>query len=162
SGAFAKAIGSIASRPLTSVPAEAFVYRAIGRMDRLRTRHHGVADASGDVTGALTVRDRLRLRARAAATLAVEADPAAAVHELGQAWSTLPAVARGLLDEGIEARDVSAIISRELGALTRRAGQIAERRMREAGKGDPPVSYALLVLGSAGRGESLLAMDQDN
>jgi DNA polymerase-3 subunit epsilon/CBS domain-containing protein len=34
--------------------------------------------------------------------------------------------------------------------------------MREAGEGAPPVPYAVLVLGSAGRGESLLAMDQDN
>ncbi len=162
SGAFGRTVGSVASRPLVSVPAEAFVYRAIGRMDRLRVRHLGVVDEAGYVAGALTARDLLRLRARDAVTLGDEIDEAKDVHELGQAWSTLPAVARGLLDEGIEARDISAIISRELGALTRRAGQIAERKMREAGKGDPPVSYALLVLGSAGRGESLLAMDQDN
>lgn len=162
SGALAKPVSGIASRPLASVPGEAFVYRAIGRMDRLRIRHLGVVDDSGFVTGALTARDLLRLRARDAVTLGDEIDEAGDVHELGQAWSTLPAVARGLLDEGIEARDVSSIVSRELGALTRRAGQIAERRMREAGKGDPPVPYALLVLGSAGRGESLLAMDQDN
>lgn len=162
SGALAKPVSGIASRPLASVPGEAFVYRAIGRMDRLRIRHLGVVDDAGFVTGALTARDLLRLRARDAVTLGDEIDEAGDVHELGQAWSTLPAVARGLLDEGIEARDVSAIVSRELGALTRRAGQIAERRMREAGKGDPPVPYALLVLGSAGRGESLLAMDQDN
>lgn len=161
-GALAKPIGGIASRPLTSVLADAFVYRAIGRMDRLRIRHLGVVDEAGNVVGALTARDLLRLRARDAVTLGDEIDEANDVHELGQAWSTLPAVARGLLDEGIEARDVSAIVSRELGALTRRAGQIAERQMREAGKGDPPAPYALLVLGSAGRGESLLAMDQDN
>lgn len=162
SGAFAKPVSSIASRPLTSVPAEDFVYRAIGRMDRLRIRHLGVVDETGNVAGALTSRDLLRLRARDAVTLGDEIDEALDVHELGQAWSTLPAVARGLLDEGIEARDVSAIVSRELGALTRRAGQIAERRMSDSGKGGPPVPYALLVLGSAGRGESLLAMDQDN
>ncbi|MBK8007255.1 MAG: CBS domain-containing protein [Rhizobiales bacterium] len=161
-GAFAKPVGSITSRPLASVPAEAFIYRAIGRMDRLRIRHLGVVDDSGYVAGALTARDLLRLRARDAVTLGDEIDEARDVHELAQAWATLPAVARGLLDEGIEARDVSAIVSRELGALTRRAGQIAEHRMREAGKGGPPVPYALLVLGSAGRGESLLAMDQDN
>jgi len=160
--AFTSEIGSIASRPLVSVPAEAFVYRAIGRMDRLRIRHLGVADEVGYVAGALTARDLLRLRASDAVTLGDEIDEARDVHELGQAWSTLPAVARGLLDEGIDARNVSAIISRELGALTRRAGQLAEQRMREAGMGGPPVSYALLVLGSAGRGESLLAMDQDN
>jgi CBS domain-containing protein len=161
-GALAKPVGGIASRPLASVPAEAFVYRAIGRMDRLRIRHLGVVDDEGFVAGALTARDLLRLRARDAVTLGDEIDEAQDVHELGQAWATLPAVARGLLDEGIEARDVSAIVSRELGALTRRAGQLAEMKMREAGRGDPPVPYALLVLGSAGRGESLLAMDQDN
>ncbi len=39
---------------------------------------------------------------------------------------------------------------------------IAEQRLREAGLGEPPCPYAVAVLGSAGRGESLLAMDQDN
>ncbi len=34
--------------------------------------------------------------------------------------------------------------------------------MREAGQGGPPCPYAFAVLGSGGRGESLLAMDQDN
>jgi DNA polymerase-3 subunit epsilon/CBS domain-containing protein len=34
--------------------------------------------------------------------------------------------------------------------------------MLAGGKGGPPCAYALCVLGSGGRGESLLAMDQDN
>jgi DNA polymerase-3 subunit epsilon/CBS domain-containing protein len=34
--------------------------------------------------------------------------------------------------------------------------------MAAAGRGAPPVPYAVMVLGSAGRGESLLAADQDN
>ena len=34
--------------------------------------------------------------------------------------------------------------------------------MRDSGRGDPPAPYVMLVLGSGGRGESLLAMDQDN
>ena len=34
--------------------------------------------------------------------------------------------------------------------------------MKDKGLGDPPCRYAFVVLGSAGRGESLLAMDQDN
>jgi DNA polymerase-3 subunit epsilon/CBS domain-containing protein len=54
------------------------------------------------------------------------------------------------------------VISRELGAITRRAAIIGEQRLLEAGEGEPPVPYAVLVLGSGGRGESLLAMDQDN
>ena len=34
--------------------------------------------------------------------------------------------------------------------------------MRRAGAGEAPCPFAFLVLGSAARGESLLAMDQDN
>ncbi len=81
---------------------------------------------------------------------------------LGAAWAKLPHVSASLLAEGLSAREIAAIISRELGALTRQAAVIAERRMLEAGDGDPPCPYVMTVLGSAGRGESLLAMDQDN
>ncbi len=155
-------VDSIASRPLAAVPAEAFVYRAIGRMSRLKIRHLGVVDAAGRVVGALSARDLLRLRASHAVTLGDEIDEARDVHELGRAWAKLPAVAKSLLGEGIDARTIAAIVSRELGALTRRAAMIAEVRMQDSGKGAPPVPYAVLVLGSGGRGESLLAMDQDN
>jgi DNA polymerase-3 subunit epsilon/CBS domain-containing protein len=74
----------------------------------------------------------------------------------------MPAVAAGLLEEGVAAHEVAAVISREIGAMTRRAGVLAEERLADAGEGQPPVPYALFVLGSAGRGESLLAPDQDN
>jgi DNA polymerase-3 subunit epsilon/CBS domain-containing protein len=64
--------------------------------------------------------------------------------------------------EKVSARNVAAVISRELGALTRQAAVIAQERMRAAGQGEPPGPFAVAVLGSGGRGESLLAMDQDN
>ena len=160
--ALEKPVADFASRPLAAVPAEAFVYRAIGRMSRLKVRHLGVVDEAGRVVGALSARDLLRLRAGEAVSLGDEIDEAKDVHELGRAWAKLPAVAKALLAESVDARDIAAVISRELGALTRRAAMIAEARMKEAGAGAPPVPYAVLVLGSAGRGESLLAMDQDN
>ena len=112
--------------------------------------------------GALSARDLLRLRAEEAVSLGDEIDEAEDVHALGAAWAKLPQVATSLLAEEIGAVDVAAIVSRELGALTRKAAVIAEQRMREAGHGEPPCPYAVAVLGSAGRGESLLAMDQDN
>ena len=59
-------------------------------------------------------------------------------------------------------RNTAAIVSHELRALTRRATELAEVRMIDDGWGPPPQPYAMLVLGSGGRGESLLAMDQDN
>lgn len=160
--ALRRPVADFMSGPLTAVPADAFVYRAIGRMSRLRIRHLGVTDASGVVIGALSVRDLLRLRAGDAIALDDEIDEAADVHQLAKAWAKLPQVAASLLREDISACDIAAVISRELGALTRRAALLAERRMRAQGLGDPPCAYCVVVLGSAGRGESLLAMDQDN
>ena len=155
-------VSGIMSRPLAAVPAQDFVYRAIGRMGRLRTRHLGVTDEAGRVCGALSARDLLRLRAGDAVMLGDELDVAEDVHGLGRAWSKLPQVAAGLLQEGVSGRDVAALISSELGDLTRRAAVLAEQRLAASGRGGPPCAYAVAVLGSAGRGESLLAMDQDN
>ena len=150
------------SKPLATVPADAFVYHAIARMSRLKIRHLGAVDDDGAIVGALTARDLLRLRAGEAISLGDEIDQAGDAHALAVAWAKLPHVAGALLAEGLAARDIAAVISREIGALTRQAAVLAERRMRADGNGDPPCPYAVAVLGSAGRGESLLAMDQDN
>ena len=135
---------------------------ALGRMSRLKVRHLGVENEHGEICGIITSRDLLRLRAQEAAILGDEIDQADDMPALGAAWARLPQAAEGLLAEGVSARDIAAVISRELGALTGRAGVLAERRMKADGQGDPPCAYALCILGSAGRGESLLAMDQDN
>jgi CBS domain-containing protein len=150
------------SNPLAVVDADAFAYVAIGRMNRLGIRHLGVVDGGGTVIGALSARDLLRLRAQSALLLGDDIGRAETAAELAHAWARVQPVAAGLLAEGLTGRDVAAIISRHLGAMTRRAAVLAERQMQADGHGAPPQPYALVVLGSAGRGESLLATDQDN
>ena len=159
---FAATLGSIMSRPLQTVDEEAFVYRAIGRIQRLGVRHLGVRNAQGEIVGALTARNLLQNRAATAIILGDEIDAAGDTVALGRAWAGLPLLARDLSAEDVDARTIAAIISSEVRILTRRAAQLAEQRMSENGKGAPPARYAVLVLGSAGRGESLLAADQDN
>jgi DNA polymerase-3 subunit epsilon/CBS domain-containing protein len=159
---FEKPVVTLANRPLMTVPAGAFIYRAIGRMSRLNIRHLGVVDESGVVCGVLSARDLLRLRAEEAVALGDELELADDVPALARAWAKMPDVAAGLLAEGVTGRDAAAVISRELGALTRRAAVLAERGLAAQRQGGPPCRYAFLVLGSAGRGESLLAPDQDN
>ena len=160
--AMARPIDAFASRPLHTVEEDAFVYRAIGRMDRLSIRHLGVVDCEGTVIGALTTRNLLRHRASTAMMLGDQIDSAPDVSTLARAWSQLPRMTQMLLDEEVDARLVSSIISSEICALARRAALMAEQALADAGRGGPPVPYALMVLGSAGRGESLLAADQDH
>jgi CBS domain-containing protein len=160
--ALARPVAQFASKPLITLPAPAFLYRALGRMNRLKLRHLGVENEKGEICGIVTARDLLRLRAEEASILGDAIDQADDVPSLAAAWARLPQAAASLIDESVSARDIAAVISRELGALTRRAAVLAERRMQAEGHGAPPTAYALCVLGSAGRGESLLAMDQDN
>jgi len=155
-------LAAIMSKPLQTVPEDAFVYRAIGRLQRMGFRHLGVHNAHGEVVGALGTRDLLRHRAATATMLGDEVDSATTIAALGAAWAKLPLMARSLVAEDVDPRTVSAVISSEIRAITRRAAELAEAKLAAAGRGSAPCGYAVLVLGSAGRGESLLAADQDN
>lgn len=161
-GAFSTPVGEIASKPLECIFEDAFLYRAIGRMTRLNVRHLAVQNEQRRIVGILTQRDLLRLRSTDAISLGDEIDTARDTSELGIAWAKIPSVAAGLVAEGTKGREIAAIVSRELCAMTRRAAELAEARMQKDGLGGAPVPYALLVLGSGGRGESMLAPDQDN
>lgn len=154
--------GSLASRPLHSIRARAFVYRAISRLARLGVRHLVVRSENGLLEGVVSARDLLKTRGGAAVALDDAIQVADSAKALAAAWSTLPAVAAALVDEGIDARLVCRVVSEEIRAMTRQSAILAERAMDEAGLGPPPAPYAVLVLGSGGRGESLLAPDQDN
>ena len=150
------------SQPLRTVPSDAFAYVAVARMNRLRVRHLGVTDAMENIIGAISARDLLRLRAESAVELGDEIEQSADVHELARAWAKLPRVAAELLQEGLSARQIAAVISHCCCSATGRAVAMAEALMKTDGRGEPPAAYAFLVLGSAGRDERLLAMDQDN
>jgi CBS domain-containing protein len=160
--ALAMPVDALASRPVQIVSADAFVYRAVSRMNRLRVRHLAVRDGDGAICGMVSARDLLRQRAEASLGVDDAIDQAEDVGALARAWAGVPQAAAALLAEHIPAAEIAAVISFELAALTRRAVVIAERRMVQRGFGEPPCPYAFALLGSAGRGESLLAMDQDN
>lgn len=155
-------VSRIAAFPLVTIAADEFVYRAISVMARRGFRHLGVTGADGKLVGALSARDLLKQRADTAVALGNDIDMATSTDELGKVWARLTTVVRALVSEDVDPRDIAAVISRELRALTHRACALAEATMELRGKGSPPQPYAMFVLGSGGRGESLLAMDQDN
>ena len=149
------------SRPLRTVAEKEFVYRAIVSMTSFGIRHLGVVSGDGSLVGAVTAKDTFGSHGSDAISLGNEIEAASTPAELGRVWSDLGAVARSLLNSSVEPRKISAVISRELRAMTTKSCDLAQSEIVSK-LGSPPVEFTVLVLGSGGRGESLLAMDQDN
>ncbi|EKF19704.1 DUF294 nucleotidyltransferase-like domain-containing protein [Nitratireductor pacificus] len=161
-GALDAPVETLAVSPLVSIGADAFFYQALGLMNRHRIRHLAVTDGEGRLSGVISARDFLKFRAGAAVDLQECIETARDPADLAGAWARVPVVSAALLDEEIDARSITEIVSGILCAMTERACAIALSEMCEAGEGAPPCAFGVMVLGSGGRGESLLAPDQDN
>ena len=155
-------VSSVMSVPVQTMSGDEMIYRALGRMDRLRVRHLCVTDASGAALGMVSQRDLLHHRASAAAELGDAVACAGDAADLAAAHSRLPEVAAGLVAEGLAGDAAARVVSNEIRALTARAAAIAAERIETEGHGPAPAPWCVLVLGSGGRGESLLSADQDN
>lgn len=148
--------------PVHGIEAGALVYRAIARMARRGVRHLPVLDGAGRAIGMVSARDLLRQRAALALPLGDEIEDARDAATLADVQRRLPALARGLRQDGVPATGVAGVLASITRDLTARAAELALAAMRAAGEGEAPSPWCLLVLGSAGRGETLLVPDQDN
>lgn len=160
--ALKKKASAVAVSPLASIRQNAFVYRAMSRMRRLKYRHLAVVDEEQKLVGMISARDLLKLRSDAAIALDDAIGEAENAADLANAWGTLPAVVNSLIQENLDAHKITRIVSEEIRSMTERAAILAERDMKADGRGDAPCPYTVIVLGSGGRGESLLKPDQDN
>lgn len=146
---------------IVAITENAFLFRAIGRMRRLNLRYLPVTDDAGRFTGMLSARTLLAQRALAGQVIADELDVAVNAAELAHARAALPQMAQMLLAEGSSAIDIAAVISSIYSDITARAAAIVEAQLVEAGQ-PAPSPWCMLILGSGGRGESMLSPDQDN
>lgn len=155
-------VSDIMNSPVESMPAQEMLYRALARMDRLGVRHLCVTDEAGIAVGMVSQRDLLQHRARGPDMLSDALEAAQDTTTLAAAFAQVPSVATRLVREDLDGVDVARVISTELQALTARATQLCMAQMEANGDGPAPADWCVLVLGSGGRGESLLSADQDN
>ena len=155
-------VASVMASPVISVDEDDYVFIALGRIERRGIRHLVATDHAGRATGMVTPRGLLKVRVGDTLRLGDEIDDAHDAQDLGQVRDQLPGLARQLLSEDIGALGAASVISAVYCDLTRRAWDIAAASMHSDGKGAVPAPYSVLVLGSGGRGESLLKPDQDN
>jgi signal-transduction protein with cAMP-binding, CBS, and nucleotidyltransferase domain len=161
-GALGMRLAEVMSSPVHSVPGDAFLYVGIARMTRLGLRHLVVVDEQNRPVGMITGRALLKMRTSQALVIGDDIGVAESAIDLDRARQSLPALASNLLADGVSARDCAAVISTVLRDITTRAAELAEKTMIADGWDKAPSRFALLILGSGGRGESLLTFDQDN
>jgi len=155
-------LAEVMASPVRTVPADAYLYVGIARMTRLGLRHLVVVDDAGQPIGMITGRALLKVRASQALVIGDDVAEAESAADMERARKALPALAANLLTEGVSARNIAGIISTVLRDITTRAAEMTEQSLLADGWGAAPAPWALLVLGSGGRGESLLTFDQDN
>jgi len=155
-------VDTVKTAPVETMRFDEMLYRALGRMDRTHTRHICVVDKYDKPVGMVSQRDLLQHRARGPEMLSDALKEAKDVPSLAAAYAQVTPVAERLLTEDLDGVEIARVISSELQALTRRACKLCIADMKAEGKGDAPADWCVLVLGSGGRGESLLGADQDN
>lgn len=151
-------VAAVMTAPVITVAADEQLYRAIARMRRNTLRHLPVTAVDGTLAGMLHLDDALSF---ASDELVQRIDrlsgdgSEAAYRGVKQAQVELAA---GLLADNVPATDVQSLITYINNDIYRRVarGILAEM------DGEPPVPFALIVMGSGGRGENFLYPDQDN
>ncbi|WP_170985255.1 DUF294 nucleotidyltransferase-like domain-containing protein [Roseomonas sp. AR75] len=139
--------------PVIGIGAEDGLWRAVALLRAHRLRHLPLLDAEGRCTGMLHRAEALEAASgRMIAHLDALAGDDAAVKQAQAGLAT------ALLDEGLSASEVVALVSGINADLHRRILERAVAAEAEA----PTVPFTLLLMGSLGRGESLLRPDQDN
>lgn len=157
-----RSVASLMSSPVVTVPADAYLFVAFGRMPRLGVRHLLVVDDRQRPVGMMSASVIMHLRAEGALVIGDEIDSAVSADALADVWRRTPALLRGLLAEGLAPIAVSAIVSAILRDLAAQAARLAEASMVADGLGPAPAPWTVLVLGSGGRGEATVTADQDH
>ncbi len=148
---------AIMSAPAITIGPRDKVYRALSILARYGIKHLPVVEA-GRVVGILTLRHLLRLTHQEPLIIIGKIELAKDVQELAQVKAELPALVANRLAAGVPAVDNMAMLSLIHQDLHRRAFELALASMGDP----PPVPYCLFLTGSHGRGEALLAPDQDH
>jgi signal-transduction protein with cAMP-binding, CBS, and nucleotidyltransferase domain len=147
---------------VTVIRDDDYLYHAIGVMRRRRLRHMPVVDASGAAVGIFELHDALSVASAQMVDRIDKLTHEGTIAGLAQVKHAQAAVADQLLADNLPAPDVLGLISQVNGDLYRRAMALSLTAMAGAGEAEPPVPFALIVMGSGGRGESAITADQDN
>jgi len=102
-------VRAVMTTPVISMPADSFLYRALGLMARRGLRYLAATGPDGAVSGVFTLRSLLQERALASLSLGDRIAEAESSATLAEVQAELPGLAGALLADGLTARQAAAI-----------------------------------------------------
>lgn len=161
-----EAVAEVMSSPVQSIGADDYLYTAIARMRRFGWRHMPVIDADARPLGIIRLTDALAV-AGEAILLEIErvshdVGPGGSLDGLRQIKAAQVELAEFLFQDNVPAPEIQALITDINTDIHRRLLEGHLAAMADEGLGAPPVPFALIIMGSGGRGENFLYPDQDN
>ena len=125
-------------------------------MSRFNIRHLPVLD-QGELVGIISERDLFSLQRLSLSNISTAIRGATDLVYLKQCADNIRTFARNLLGQGVQARQLTALISHLNDVLTERLIEIYAAKYQLNA-----TQFAWIALGSEGRGEQTIATDQDN
>jgi signal-transduction protein with cAMP-binding, CBS, and nucleotidyltransferase domain len=155
-------VDAVMTAPIITVSTDDPLFNAMITMRRHRLSRVPVVDATGRLAGLLALHDVLFFLAGWFTSLIDQLMQNDGVDGLKRIKECQAELAKEFLQDGIAIAEVQAVLTEINFELHRRALMLAINALAGDGWGEPPVPFALIIMGSAGRGECLLAPDQDN
>ncbi len=155
-------VGNVMSTPVRTIYADDYLYYAIARMRRFGWHHMPVTDRRGSPLGVINLSDALTVageRVLREIELITHQDTLDGLREVKAAQVEL---AESLFQDNVPAPEIQAVLTHINSDIHRRLLEYHLEAMADAGFGEPPVPFALIIMGSGGRGENFLYPDQDN
>ncbi len=139
-----------------------YLYHAIAIMRRHDLRHMPAVGAEGELVGILNLQDALAVAAERLMGQIDRLTRETTLDGLRDVHAAQVEVAEELIADNLPAVEAQALLTRINNDIYRRIVSAAAHAMNDEGWGEPPVSFAVIVFGSGGRGENYLFPDQDN
>jgi len=155
-------IDRILRGPVFTVRDHELLFHAIAIMRRIGVRRLPVLDREGRIAGDLTLEAALAAPMEHLLSLADQLSRGDTRQELETVKSSQATMARTLLEDGIPATEVQALLTEVNNDLYTRVVAFELESLADEGWGRPPIGFDAVVMGSGGRGESFLSPDQDN
>ena len=150
-------VAEVMTAPVVCIEAGEYLYRAIARMRRHGLRHLPAIDEADRLAGVVHMDEALAAASDetvARIDLLSGDDGDASLRAIRTAQA---GIAADLLADGVPVSDVQGLITHVNNDLYRRVTRDLLREMSP-----PPADFAVIVMGSGGRGENFLTPDQDN